>query len=1019
MSATKGSFVVAGALIAALASSSTAAPGPDAAVPQIIDNETRIDVNQCEMVVTNHGSFAYDIEAGNSGLIYPRGTDNTVVFASGLWVGAKVGDEENARVTVGEYSQEYNPGVINADGTWTDPGSAENRTYKIDWNDPDHVTSQDYLEWPFELGAPVDTSDADYDPNNMATWKPQRLGDQTLWAVYNDADPTVHTNDAGASQPLGIEVQQTTFAFDRTEGLGNTIFVKFKMINKSENVLKDAYASVWSDPDLGGAGDDLVGCDTDLSLGYCYNANNTDQLYGGRPPAVGYDFFQGPIVASPGDTAYVSGLPIPDFRNLPMTSFNKYINGTDPHTPVETYNYMLGLNADGTPVMDEVTGEETLFQVPGDPVLGTGWLDSNPADRRFMLSAGPFEMQPGDEQEIVVGIIVAQGSERLSSITLLKIYDKEAQSAYDVNFDLPQPPPRPVSHVREYDGEIDIYWEPYREEQIEISDRLGERYEFEGYNVWQGSSPAGPWQKIATFDAESQFSSIYSDVVNADVGVIERRLTQSGNDNGLQWNIRLDTDRIVGGPLVNYRDYYYAVTAYSAEVNKVAPYQDADGTGLGVVTKTLENSQQALVAMPKASTATLHQIADHTMGISDGSVRVDYVNQDEISTDRYQVSFKPNPDADSPILYLWDLENLTTGEVLLENQTNLTADYFNPITEGFIVQVVGPELAVREWGWTANEPNGARWVSWVDWGGSTFNGGVGLGFEFFGSNLPIPAFTKAIEIRFIADEGEWTECQTYRRDQGYATLGTGMFPGQAWDVTDADPANHRRLNINLVENEEDADNDGNIDKPADFIWNPDGSALGGREYFFIMDSEYDENNPVIYGDPGSDTDGRNTDVLIAGWPRLRGDRPWMESEGTWYFTMNKILTDGDVYEWQAQPVGAGTGTNLDNDLAKIRAVPNPYLNQSSYELNQFDRILRFINLPNTTCTVRIFDLAGELVRTLRKDDMNESILRWDLDNRAGIPVASGIYIYHVEADGIGTTTGKLAVFVEKERLAEF
>ena len=103
----------------------------------------------------------------------------------------------------------------------------------------------------------------------------------------------------------------------------------------------------------------------------------------------------------------------------------------------------------------------------------------------------------------------------------------------------------------------------------------------------------------------------------------------------------------------------------------------------------------------------------------------------------------------------------------------------------------------------------------------------------------------------------------------------------------------------------------------------------------------------------------------------------------------------------------------------IRAVPNPYLNQSSYELTQFDRIMRFTNLPNKPTTIRIFNLAGDLVRTLRKDELGDSWIAWDLQNEYDIPVASGIYIYLVEAEGIGSTTGKIAVFVEKERLNKF
>ena len=49
----------------------------------------------------------------------------------------------------------------------------------------------------------------------------------------------------------------------------------------------------WSNPDLGNAADDYVGCDTLLSLGFVYNGDNNDETgYGTPPPAAGYDFFQ-------------------------------------------------------------------------------------------------------------------------------------------------------------------------------------------------------------------------------------------------------------------------------------------------------------------------------------------------------------------------------------------------------------------------------------------------------------------------------------------------------------------------------------------------------------------------------------------------------------------------------------------------------------------------------------------------------------------------------------------------------
>jgi hypothetical protein len=99
----------------------------------------------------------------------------------------------------------------------------------------------------------------------------------------------------------------------------------------------------------------------------------------------------------------------------------------------------------------------------------------------------------------------------------------------------------------------------------------------------------------------------------------------------------------------------------------------------------------------------------------------------------------------------------------------------------------------------------------------------------------------------------------------------------------------------------------------------------------------------------------------------------------------------------------------------VRVVPNPYYTRSRYEQNQFNRVVRFMNLPET-CTVRIFNLAGELVRTLQKTDPTSSVLNWDLLTENRLPVASGVYIFHVEAPGAGQTVGRMIIFMEKERL---
>lgn len=86
-------------------------------------------------------------------------------------------------------------------------------------------------------------------------------------------------------------------------------------------------------------------------------------------------------------------------------------------------------------------------------------------------------------------------------------------------------------------------------------------------------------------------------------------------------------------------------------------------------------------------------------------------------------------------------------------------------------------------------------------------------------------------------------------------------------------------------------------------------------------------------------------------------------------------------------------------LEAINVVPNPYYGYSKYENSQLDNRIKITNLPNQA-TIRIFTVNGTLIRTIKKDN-EEASLEWDLKNESNIPIASGLYIIHVNVEGVG------------------
>jgi len=195
---------------------------------------------------------------------------------------------------------------------------------------------------------------------------------------------------------------------------GSSIYIQYKLYNKGDKTIDSVYVGFWSDPELGYAGDNLVGCDTLYDIWLCYNSDNDDAVYGTSPPAMGFKLLFGPVVPAPGQTAYFDGADLPDHRNLDMTAFVPLFDALDPENYWETYGYFRGLTKTGTPYVYD--GDTLTFQCSGDPVAGTGDLDFAPASRRMMASSGPFDMAPGDSQYVLIKMGVAQGPDNLLSI---------------------------------------------------------------------------------------------------------------------------------------------------------------------------------------------------------------------------------------------------------------------------------------------------------------------------------------------------------------------------------------------------------------------------------------------------------------------------------------------------------------------------------------------------------------------------------------------------------------------------
>ncbi|MBL7024859.1 MAG: T9SS type A sorting domain-containing protein [Candidatus Marinimicrobia bacterium] len=374
--------------------------------------------NNIRTWIGNNGTLVSHIPTGQAGLEWPKDSGYTAVFTGGLWLGAGLVDgQADIRTAMYQYSTEFSPGALGSD-----PEAVENKVYSI--NSGDNVSNPDWLNWPVNQGAPWIDEDGnhEWDPNVDS---PAIKGDQFSWCVINDGNEENH-NNLYSTLPLGVEIRTSIYGVDVEGRPANTIFYEWNIRNAGEHVLDSVFAGVWMDPDIGYSSDDYAGSDPDLEMSYAYNADSIDADYGSVPPAVGVMFIRTPLVPALGEIGYNVHGAVEDHRNVPMkASLIWYCGGSlcGPDTPGEAFNQMNGLDNEGDSLMD-LDNHPTTFMLTGDPATGEGWTEANAerlsGDRYFLMSAGPFSLSPGESQDFICALMLAQGTNNLNAITELR-----------------------------------------------------------------------------------------------------------------------------------------------------------------------------------------------------------------------------------------------------------------------------------------------------------------------------------------------------------------------------------------------------------------------------------------------------------------------------------------------------------------------------------------------------------------------------------------------------------------------
>lgn len=611
----------------------------------------------------------------------------------------------------------------------------------------------------------------------------------------------------------------------------------------------------------------------------------------------------------------------------------------------------------------------------------------------MFFSSGPFPLKAGQTERFSMALIFAERDfNNPSDIENSALARKKetVQQIYNADYRFARPPNKPTLNAVAGDGVVTLTWDDMAEKSF---DPFLRENDFEGYLIYRSTEPNFEenlvvtdafgnkiFQKpIAQFDLQNGLRGLHPVSVNG----VQFNL---GNDSGLRHTY---VDREV----VNGETYYYAVVAYDRGL--VA--RNIDGSVQTEPNGTVRGLAPSLTTAVVKSDVAGNIVTDiNTAVVTPRAPAAGYVPPD-VDT------FSSNKTGTGSI----DVQIVVPG--LIQEAQTYELTFTNPSAWGD-----STEVNYR----LTNQTTGAVVEEGVVQGGHREIPPI----EGFSVNIDMPTMVTPIEssIRFDGEGGTFTP--VIRPASASAAVGNRFTPRPAdfaihFTETTADTS--LRLTF------------GTREVPVPF-W-VENLTTGGREDFILIEDvdslrngQYDHGDLIIFvmGETPDQPPIFEGGRWRASWavrlvppdPEIEPDRPRIAPApgSALLFETTKPFQTGDRVTFSLKPAAFDENV-AKSSLDSIYVVPNPYVATSQFEppntyrTGRGERRIYFMNLP-PKCTIRIYTLTGGLVRELVHDEpIDNGQESWDLVTKDGMNAAYGVYIYHVEAPGIGESIGRFAL----------
>lgn len=576
---------------------------------------------------------------------------------------------------------------------------------------------------------------------------------------------------------------------------------------------------------------------------------------------------------------------------------------------------------------------------------------------QILFGSGSFPLKKNLRERFSMALAMGNDLEDLT-------FNKETvQEIYNANYNFAQPPLKPTLTAIPGDKKVSLFWDSRSEESLDKF--LGYKKDFEGYLIYKSEeaefndiktitdSKGTPlyWKPLAQYDLVDSISG-------PEVLGVNGAHFWMGNNSGLQHSY-IDTD------VDNGKRYYYSCVAYDmGDINYGTKGLLSQST-TKIITEELTGEItfvdiNCAVVTPNAPSAgyvapsvvdpkSLEQVV---AGLGTGSIGVTVLNADTVKNGaEYKVQFHSSGTIPSYVTTSYNIFRTYNGIIdtlVYADTTTFGKGSLGPVFDGIAIGTNNNKTDVNqdESGWYLGH-----------------------------SNLRMPV----------------------QKDTGYTADKRVLYPSD-YELEFLD--SYSQLSANNI--------------PINFITK--NLTRGDTVKVFIYDTDHD--NFLSLGDKISiyeRVNNQNKFTWLIGYYNSGSPFTLYPQAGDKFRVITtKPFIEGDYFTFQMKG-STLYKEDIKDDLSNIGVVPNPYVASAEWERKTLsvngrgERRIDFINLP-ANCTVRIYTMAGALVKTLYKDSTpDDGSLSWNLVSEDGMDVAYGLYIFHVDAPGVGEKVGKFAL----------